>query len=365
MYSDNLKKIRRFLRDPDSKIFEDPFLLNLWNYGQADLHRATDFDMEIAVLRVPPNHQMSVSHDWEWTFAEHEKGHPFKFSIDSHQSPMAISHVWEEQALSLSTGEDSAPGDRYTHPWEAYNITTPADMPPNWFPYDHYKTVFMAYDDSPVEFKPLKQIQYDNPSWKTYTGEPYCHTVVDEVSKEFYLFPRPAASRDYVFGDLEDGMVVAGQVEENYDYFNYYYLTFTFGAATTDYGSVLDDPHAETTQTPGVAVDVLRTSGNILLIYRKKPTDVDAKSDNPGFPRYLQKYVEYDVLANAYDANTDGRIATLADYWSWRRDIGRSVLDQYYHNRMADRNYCLSGGARDNTRRRHPSLPSTYPAVYP
>jgi hypothetical protein len=344
MYSDNKTKIRRFIRDPKGNIWDDPMLLNLWNDEQRIFSREYGFNETPTILRVPPAYQMGYCHEWEWGHNQHAQGRTFRLGIYNRQTPAVCTAVWETQALGLGTGSDAEQGHRFTQPWEAYMVPTPADLTPVWWPSDFHSVVFMAFDNDPLEPIDFKRLTSQDISYRSYQGSPQNYVIKDDLSQEFYLYPRPAAVWDDVDGS---GVVVHTD----------------FATEDSETGTIVDATGAETSQNEGAAIDYLRADDNVLLVYRNRTEDIAENADEPGIPRYLQKYIEYGVIARAYKANTDGKIQSLADYWDWRKSISKEVLLRLRYKRLQDRDFRLTGGRPPVRQRRGPKLPSTYPPV--
>jgi hypothetical protein len=344
MYSENKKKIRRFLRDPNASIWTDSFVLGLWNDEQRTFSREHGYNETPTILRIPPVYQMGYTHEWEWAHNQNAQGRTFRAGIYNRQTPAVCTAIWEAQALGIGTGSDAEQGHRFTQPWEAYTVSTPADLTPVWWPTDFHTVVFMAFDNEPIEPIDYKQLTAQDISFRSYQGTPQHYVIKDELSQEFYLYPRPGAVWDDVDGS---GVVV--------------HSDFTTEADET--GTIIDSTGAETTQDEGAAIDYLRADDNVLLVYRHQLEDIANDTDEPGLPRFLQKYLEHGVLARAYKANTDGKIQSLADYWDWRRSIGKEALLRFRYKRLQDRDFRLTGGRPPVRQRRGPKLPSTYPPV--
>lgn len=348
MYSDNRKKIRRFLRDPNGRIWDNTFLRNLWNNEQRIFARQIPFLRKVDVLRHPPQFNFSYLYDWQWQYTDPDQGRPFRAFLRHRQSGYICSHFWEVQHLGIGTGAESDTGYRYTHPFEGYIVGTPADLVPNWLPDDFHQAEKVFFDEEPIDFMSWRKMVSRDIAYRTYQGEPQWWTIKDEASKEFYLYPRPAAVWDDVEGDADLGMVL--------------HSDFTTESAET--GTPIDATAAEATANLGSAIDYLRAADNILMVYKFRLTDIEAANDEPTLGRYLQKYIEYGVLARAYRANNDGNIKSLADYWDWRKSLGASIISQFVIKRLADRDYRLTSQRRPiRNRRRGPRLPSTYPEV--
>lgn len=311
--STNITKIRRFLRDPDSNIWDDDTLLAIWNDEQREYHRRSGIEEAAEVLWYPPRYQMSYIFDHEWSMSGYEDGGVYQFMLEDWQ--YRCCQPWEIKHVTSVDGEETSVGDCFSHPWEAFMVATPADMVPMNFPSDHYETIFMSYDMEPIEFRPFKEISSGDRSFRTYSGSPEHYTVKDELSNDFFLYPRPSS------------------------------VTFE-----TYNGFGLD----------AVAADVTE---NVLIVYKHRSVDLSSVDDDPVQPRWAQKYLEYGVLEKAYQANTDGRIKSLADYWGWRKSLGDKILRKYKFKRLQDRDFRLTGAMGVPRRHRGPRLPSTYPAV--
>jgi hypothetical protein len=67
-WTDELKKIRRAIRDPDGKIWTDQFLQHMWNDVQQDFQSRTSVLENVLAQRVPDLYHMSYMHDWEWHY---------------------------------------------------------------------------------------------------------------------------------------------------------------------------------------------------------------------------------------------------------------------------------------------------------
>lgn len=291
---------------------------------------------------------MSYTHGWEWAHNQNVIGRTYQWPVMNWQGDrIACAHAWEAQSRSFSTGSETVEGDRFVHPWEAYAISTPADMTPLWFPPDFKALKWMAYDNDPLDFMTWKNMTTRDRSHKTVAQKPQWYTIKDELDDEFYLYPRPSIIWNNVENSAAEGAV--------------HHTDFATESGET--GAIIDGTYAESNQDAGIVTDYLRTDDNVTLIYQQRPTDINSDRENPTLPRYLQKYIEHGVLANAYTANTDGKIKSLADYWQWRKSLDQQVLNKFKAKRLADRDYRLTSFEGVPRTRRGPRLPSAYPAV--
>lgn len=99
MFSDNKTKIRRFIRDPNGRIWDDAFLLNLWNDEQRVFSREFGLNETATVLRIPPGYQMSYTHDCEWAHVQHAQGRTYRMGVYNRQTPVVCTATWEVQEI--------------------------------------------------------------------------------------------------------------------------------------------------------------------------------------------------------------------------------------------------------------------------
>ena len=350
MWRDNIKKIRRFLRDPDGNIWTDNLLKRLFNDSQVDFNEKVGMLEKIEALRVPQYYQMSYIYPWEWNYRD-TAGKEYQCLKYHQQGGWICSFKWETQQLGLSAGSETDEGHAFTHPWEGYLVSNTNSRIPMWFPYNFKTTNFIAYDKEPIFFKPKKQIQSYDSSWKSQSGKPRYYYREDSVSNEFYLYPRPST---VVWDDIE-GDAIDGQVLFTDDH-----------DPNQEIGTILDMLGIVTNQNEGIITDVVDHENNVLLIYEGYPVDIESQDDESSYPKFLQKYIEHATLEGAYSTNTDGRIGSLKDYWKWRKELGIELVKRFKWKRKADRDYRLiskDGGAR--RARKAPRLPDEYPSVNP
>ena len=95
-WSDELRKIRVLLRDPNGEIWSESLLRGLYNDIQQDLQRQTGVLEDVSVQRVPPVYQCSYQQDWEWKFLPGEASR-FYQCLTQHDGK-TICHRWESQS---------------------------------------------------------------------------------------------------------------------------------------------------------------------------------------------------------------------------------------------------------------------------
>jgi len=408
-FGDQLRKIRRFLRDPNGNIWSRSFLKATYNDVQSDIQRRLKFLEQIAVLNYPPRYQLSYLYDWEWPFLT---GSQFYQALRYHdQSDYTFSSLWEAQSDYGVTGVVNDSGFQFTHPWEAFTGDTPAVPIPIKFPDNFRAMKFLAWDKRPLEFKSKKSITRVDTDYKTREGTPVFYYREDDLGDSFIPYPRPSTiswddeitpvrdvlyvyahdwessyatgeqftrndstnSRDYVFLWEID----LGTYRESYMRGMWMFEVGTSSADQVGQVSYLEDDDNDTesgtimrrdgsmaNQDAGVAIDILDIDNEFFMIFESGPTDIQDDTDESDFPIFLRKYIEYGVLERAYGALTDGKIQSLKEYWGNRYMIGIEAIKLYMLKKKTDRDYQLRiAGSPARKVVRHPKLPSTYPAL--
>ena len=342
-WSDELTRIRRYLRDPDGNIWSTPLLLELWNQASAQLAREVMMLRDVRVLPVPPRFQGSYMYYWEW--ASRGDGTRYYRCLLQAGGHFVATAMWEVQQFAGVTPDADDIGHAYTHPWEAFFVT-PNQPPPVAFPDDVSEALGVYWDSEPIEYMRFRDVLQRDPTWRSRAGETFSYFMQQEVENEMVLYPRPS-SVDWN-DDTGDGWVtsVSGDTTSS-----------DIGIITQRTGNVLN-------QDTGVAVDALDTAGNVTILYNVAPTRMTAITNVPEWPEYLWRFLRYRVLELAYQANTDGNIPTLARFWGSRYRIGVGALRRFVRMRGEDRDYVLSAtpGAR-RAPKRHARLPDSYPPV--
>lgn len=337
--SDRLSRIRRFLRDPNAKIWEDAFLLQVYNDVQQEVQNKTRILEQLTTIRIPPSYRFSYLFDFEWIYLPTTEKSFFQCLKQNQQSDLVYTNDWEAQQIWQVTPDVDSLGAEFAHPWEAWYLTP--DKPVNIrFPLDFRNAKFIAYDKDPLTYAALSDIQKNDSSHKTAIGTPYAYYRHDNLDNSFILYPRPSTA------SWADGDGVA---------------MFGSDSVSGEYGQAVRRTYSTLTALTGVDLDYVDLDDNVFLVYEVNTTDVTASSESQ-FPEYLLKFIDYGVLARAYMANTDGRIKSLADYWQRRYEVGLKTIQRYKAKRMTARNYTM-GASQVARRNKHPRLPSTYPDV--
>jgi len=345
-WGDELVIIRRFLRDPNGNIWSDAFLLHMWNDVQQDVQNKTSVLEDVSVQRVPDLFHFSYMHEWEYRYIP-TKYTEFYQCLNRHDEH-TFCHIWETQQVAGISADVTDYGVHFTQPWEAYMGMVAGEVVRMKFPKNFRNVKFMAYDESPIDHASKKLIQSHDPSHMTREGDAQYYYPVDDLDKSYVLYPKPSAAFADDLSGEGPAFFIDGDTED------------------TDLGTIAVRTGSDESSNIGASVDIVGVTDNVFMVFDVNPTDMETLSDEPTFPRFMRKYVRYGVLARAFMANTDGRIKSLADLWSSRYALGINVLKRYMRNRSTDRDYRLTTkGVTGRISRRHPRLPSTYPAVNP
>lgn len=339
---DQLTRIRRYLRDPNAKLWTDAYLLNLYNDVQQELQGKTSILEDVQALRVPQLYHISYLSDWEWRYIPTTISQFYQCFKFHHQSQYSVTYYWEMQELTGVSSDVPDNNYQFTHPWEQLVVQTnePHQMR---FPKPFLKMKFIAYDQEPIAATTLKDVSNCDSSYKTYTGTPVAYYRPDELENAFVLYPTPNVAN--WLDEPGGGMALFDEDD----------------VLNQEVGTVVARDDTYLSSNVGIAIDIVDTVNNVFMVYQYNPTDLVDVQDESDFPEYLRKYIEYGVIARAFRANNDGKIRSLAEYWEYRYQLGIQLIKKFKNKRQQDRNYKLKGGMIRRHRRKHPRLPSHYP----
>lgn len=401
------RRIRRFLRDPNGNIWNRALLLNLFNDAQREIQMKTWALEDVQAIRVPPVYHVSYLFDWEWSYLPSSQSQFYQALRYHPQGDYVVCHRWETQLDN--SGDASDEGFHFTQPWEAFTGIIPGEQVRIRFPSNFHTAKLMAYNREPIDYVEKKQLQNYDPSYLNRVGTTFSYYREDALDNSFIPYPLPSsvswndldempASADFVYSHDWEYSYLSGTgeqftVNDSTDLIDYVFsweLDYT-GQDLLGHGMWLFETHysvdgmvtsvsSDTTSSEtgtitsrtgsllssedGIAVDVVEATDNFLLIYDMMPTDLQAEADESDFPEFLQKYIEQGALARAYRVNNDGNIKSLADYWDSRFTVGITMIKKYLSKRLQSRDYRLVTKQTPAIRtKKHPRLPSHYPAV--
>ena len=351
-WSDELTKIRRYLRDPNGNIWAESLLRNLYNQVQTEIQERVQLLEDIEALRVPPTYQWSYIFDWEWSNIPTTETQYYQALRYHHQANLVCCNQWEAQNTNQIDENTPEEGDHYTQPWEAF-MCTPG-MPVKFrFPSNFHTMMFIAYDRAPIDYVTQREVTSKDPSWISRTGKTFAYFRPDELDNSFIPYPLPSTSFTDEISDDSGGMALF----QNGDSLN------------QETGDIIQRDGTFLDSDTGIAVDIIEEANNFFMVYRAIPGDIPESAilnglyDDFSFPNYLRKYIRYGVLNLAYKANTDGRIPSLEKYWEFRYELGIKFLVKFKAKRKSDRVYRLTSPDPIRRQRFRPRLPDGYPAI--
>ena len=341
--ANEIETIRYYLRDPKAEIWNNSLLFGLYTQAQNELQQQTNLLEGIFGVELPPEFQCSYTYDWE---AGLVKGSNQYQCFRNQGNTFTFTYRWEVQQMYGVADPDVGDDDTYayTHPWEAFvgNPNRPPSVP---FPDDMQSVKEMFHNGIPILPISSKDMQQHDPSWNIRQGVPLAYYVDSDIENQFVLYGRPSSFT--WTDDVGEGMVTSVSGDTTNSETGIFTIS-TGRSITTD---------------DGMTIDVIDTDDNVLLIYDVAPPDIEGLSDEPYFPKFLQKYVRYRVLELAYMANTDGMNDELSQFWGERSQLGTEAIKRFRGHRYRDRSIRLrthdeSVGIR---KIKKPRLPDTYP----
>ena len=168
---EQITAIRRYLRDPDGRLWDNDLLIDLWNLVQDEFTAEVKAFEDVRALPIPPRCQMSYMHVWETELISAVSTQIYQCLL-SQGGEYVCSAPWEVQQFVWIDGDANASGAYVMHPWEAWQAGYVTDhlveMP---FPENFRQLVGLYYDNENLEFSSLKEIQSTDPSWRSRRGE--------------------------------------------------------------------------------------------------------------------------------------------------------------------------------------------------
>ena len=337
--NDQITILRRHLRDPDSNIWDDDLLIDLWNQVQKDYFSRIRSLEDVQALPIPPRFQNSYLFDFEYGFLQGDTKYQ---ALYQNRGEYACTSPWEAQEYVSINGDAPSSGTWCIHPWEAWEGYQADFIPPMPFPSNYHTTIGLYYNEEPLSYCDMKQIQSDDPSWRGRQGEPRNYYRINGLENQFAIYPIPVR-------------------EQTDSYYDQTAINVSGDSVNQEYGIIVRRDETYQTSDLGATYEIIDSYYSLLLFFKCMPVDIQISSAFD-YPEYYCKYIRQGVLAQAYSVNGDGNIPSLSQYWAGRYQVGIKATEMFIRKRSQDRDYRLSTKDRGPTRRmRHPRLPDSYP----
>lgn len=353
--SEQITRVRRFLRDPDGAIFSDTMLTRWLNQGSKSFEVAAGRLEAATVVRLPALFAQCYQHTWEYGYSDTSHGIVLQVMQYDDRNMLAYCFAWEPESVSGTNASSNALGARMTQQWEAVYSGTACEPQVFWLPDNFHNALFFAYDEEVLEATDMREIQGTDSTWKTRTGLPFAFYRIDTERNLFALYPSPSS---FTWSDPTWDAAA--------DDANGAWLYTDTNTGSNSGVVVSATGKAIASSTIGTGIDLGDQDGQAFVVYRAVARDMADGTDESEFPQFLRKYIEQDALEQAYTANTDGKIESLRKYWAMRKEYGLTLVKAFNYRRNADRNYQLMPqGQPARSGKPLPRLPAEYPEVYP
>lgn len=299
--SDSILRLRRLLRDRDSHVFTNEVIVRIWNEIYLKFSAQSGILEGVMNLPVPPTSYTTYSQEWEEEFTAKPSSLVYNFL-----SPFTYTQPWEG-VVEVNLTPQVTGGITCTHGWESHYESIQNRIK-HHFPDDYLSSVYIAYDEKPIDWVYRKEVENGNTVFKTREGA-YPSIYVDSVeSMDFYLYPKVTS--------------VYGLTDINGEYGELMYdsdgeLTFN-----SDYGVSVYSSTDDMSSNYGAIVMYQESADAIHLIYKRKPREVTQTTDDIEIPKWCVKYVEFGVLGRLFSTNSDVFNQQLAGYFTSRYDFG-------------------------------------------
>ena len=410
-FTDVETRLRRYLRDPNAKVWSQDLLMDLFNDAQQHFHQDLKMDVVVSAVSVPAQYEWSSTSEWEEDYLE---GYTRRAGTSFEASGEVVFFRWEITQIMGDTPQVSD-GYRCTHAWEIYQGTVviiDRDVLP--LPYDFDDPLLIAFDGEKLTPIEEREVQASDSRWEYNTGEPWRYYMTGEdQDRRFVMYPRPSGitlpiiensqingsfAFDWEEDEINDGysqLPTADAYTCFHAWETYYVNEGSFPGP--EYDSVTIATHlwevelsdsavlagidgetfeGETGVTGrwddailmsdyGVDVDYIPLSNNVLLVY--KPRVVDILSGSDDIEHVLDwhvKYIERKVMSLAFMINNDRYSPQMSQFWEGRYMDGIRIMKKYKSKRNMDKRPQLKGKSFSRYNKRLVDLPYPYPSVW-
>ena len=420
-WSSSETRIRKYLRDPNAKIWSQDLLIDLWNQAQDQLNKDSRLHTKILGVHVPGINNYTTTYEWEQEYLE---GSIRRFGLIDAANGYTVSYEWEIPQIRGLTPVDSD-GYRSSHSWEIYTISGVVDLDILKFPDDFGSPLLVAWDRERLSPTTEEEIRSRGRAYRTNSGKPTEYMLIgQDEEREFALIPRPSSvtfdTYEYSVEDVDAGYsydwetdyippdakswgkytdtsndheciyrwevpFIDGNHNPGPDYdFGGYYWTNSYEVVINDISegmTISVDADSEDTEEGtfyrwddcitesdyGIVVDYIPLEDNVLVVYIPRVTPVASPTDTIELWLDWQvKYIERKVVELAFLCNNNRYNPALSAFWGKRYKDGLEVLRRYKGKRTADRHVKLATQGYLPSRRVRGlvDLPDTYPSAW-
>jgi len=365
---DSLIKIRRMVRDKNSKVFSDEQITRI--YEEVSREFASDtliLEKEID-LPMPGFLEMSLTQEWEkeysieiWqeiysvnvsiiNYDTYSRGTSLRGGmVFSFSDNYTYTQPWEPSILRGVSPSVSG-GITSSQPWESFYATIQNRLV-HYFPHDYISYTYVAYDEKPIGVDNKHKMQKHNSSFFTKFGDYPTMYLDDYGSGAFYLYPK--VNKRYAGNDL-----TSDHGEVMYDSDTNLEFDSDYGVATFSDAETFDSDY-------GVIIDYQVPSNNITLVYSRYAISLSGDSTESELPSWTHKYIECGVINKLFRMDTDLQNLLLSKHFKDRYKAGLKLTHLYLSDCKTMRAYKLrQDGVRSNNKKRLADLPSHYPSYW-
>lgn len=346
--SEQLQRIRRLVRDPSGTVFSNDFLVTCYADEHSALSSILGAGENISGVRTHPGYDASFIQEWERYYSLPFGDTLYQAGIWVDGAEAAAMHIWEVETLAGASEINNSPGAFYIHPFEAWMTETCYYPPPIPMPDDCDEIIGLYWDQEEVEPTSYKSVnEYAAGDWGQCGDRPRWFWYDQTIENCIRIWPLPTLT----WADDADAI----GIPSNADYADDDSRRIKIGDLYATFEGIF--------LTLGANVGVVPAEGNIVVIYRTRPAEIDSTDDESNLPSWMQKYVEYGAAEKALRANTDGQLHSLSDYWALRRQAGIEAIKKFRILRLTDRAVRLRPASSPGRRERMARLPDSYPRL--
>lgn len=343
LVSESITRIRRIIRDVNSKVFTDPVIVRIWNEMQMRFCLDSRMLETYTVLPVPPITHMTHTHRWEEEYISKPSNIIYNF-----MSTYTYTQPWEP-AVILDLATDITGGYTSTQQWESFYVDLQNRIC-HYFPDDYIEATFIAYDNKDIPFVFPETVAHKNEAFKSKVGLYPSVYIEDIESNTFYLYPKVTAY--YGIVDMGSDYGEIGYDED--DNIN----------PSTDYGVITFATADDVDSDYGIVTYYQRPENALYLIYVKEPFEVSGVEQTITVPTWCVKYVEFLTMERLLKMESDLQDLTLSSHFKDRYTFSLHNIKNFLSRSKGMRVYGLEGGPLRRSGRKLADLPSAYPSLW-